>query len=156
MKAIQQDGQIKVFNSTPKSWGAVICGFDTFSDEKLESYGFYDVVKPSIDSNTQYYGDILWDSESETFTYPVVNKTWTQTVAELKTQKISNLKSTYNRKLAETDWVIVRDTELGNTTEQSILDDRAALRTECATKEAEINALTTKKAVVSYSLPNFI
>ena len=46
MKAIQDsDGKITVFNSTPKNWGAVICGFNTFSNEKLQTYGFYDVVR---------------------------------------------------------------------------------------------------------------
>lgn len=156
MYAIQKNGAIKKYTSIPKSWGNVIAGFDKLSSAELMEAGFYNVSTPAYDSNTQYLGDLEFDSENNVFTYPVINKTWTQTIAELKTQKISNLKSTYNRKLAETDWVIVRDTELGNTTDQSILDDRAALRTECATKEAEINALTTKKAVVSYSLPNFI
>lgn len=84
----------------------------------------------------------------------VVDKTWSKTLSELKADKISNLKSIYNIKLSETDWVIIRDSELGNTTDQTVLDDRAALRAECATKESEINALTTKKNVALYELPN--
>jgi len=71
----------------------------------------------------------------------------------LKESKVANLKSLYNRKLAETDWYIIRSQE-GTSVPQDVLDARTALRTDCATKEAEINALTTKKAVVSYSLPN--
>ena len=98
-------------------------------------------------------GDLEWDADSSTFTYPVIDRTWSQTVAELKESKIANLKSLYNRKLSETDWYIIRSQE-GTSAPQEVLDARAALRTECATKEAEINALTTKKAVVSYSLPN--
>tara|TARA_X000001382_G_scaffold125863_1_gene111848 strand:- start:63 stop:533 length:471 start_codon:yes stop_codon:yes gene_type:complete len=156
MKAIQINGAIKKYTTIPKAWGNTIGGFDLLSSTEWEASGFYDVFTPNYNSNTQYLGDLEFDSENNVFTYPVINKTWTQTVAELKSQKIKNLKGIYNRKLAETDWVIVRDTELGNTTDQSILDDRAALRTECTTKEAEINALTTKKAVVSYSLPNFM
>jgi len=156
MKARQENGAIKKYVNVPKSFGNVMGGFDNLSDSELEAYGFYNVVTPSYDSDIQKLGDIEWDADNSVFTYPVINKTWTQTVAELKTQKIESLKAIYNRKLAETDWVIVRDTELGNTTEQSILDDRAALRTECATKEGEINAKTTKAAVVSYSLPNII
>ena len=84
----------------------------------------------------------------------MIDRTWSQTVAELKEEKIENLKAIYNRKLSETDWYIVREAEGGTATPQSILDDRAALRTECGTKEGEINALTTKNAVVSYFLPN--
>lgn len=154
MKAIQIDGAIKRYITIPKAWGNVIGGFDLLSSSDWEEAGFYDVVTPDYDSATQNLGDLEWDADSSTFTYPVINKTWTQTVAELKESKIANLKSIYNRKLAETDWYIIRASEGGTATPQSILDDRAALRTECGTKEAEINAKTTKAAVVSYSLPN--
>ena len=154
MKAIQIGGAIKRYITIPKSWGNVICGFDLLGSDTWEAAGFYDVVTPSYDSATQKLGDLEWDSDSSTFTYPVINRTWTQTVAELKEAKIANLKAIYNRKLSETDWYIVREAEGGTATPQSILDDRAALRTECGTKEGEINAKTTKAAVVSYSLPN--
>ena len=154
MKAIQIDGAIKRYTTIPKAWGNVIGGFDLLSSTEWEEAGFYDVVTPDYDSATQNLGDLEWDADSSTFTYPVINKTWTQTVAELKESKIASLKSIYNRKLAETDWYIIRASEGGTATPQSILDDRAALRTECGTKEAEINAKTTKAAVVSYSLPN--
>ena len=154
MKAVQINGAIKRYTTIPKAWGNVIGGFDLLSSTEWEEAGFYDVVTPSYDSATQKLGDLEWDGDSSTFTYPVINKTWTQTVAELKTQKIANLKDIYNRKLSETDWYIVREAEGGAATPQSTLDDRTALRTECGTKEGEINAKTTKAAVVSYSLPN--
>lgn len=154
MKAIQINGAIKRYTTIPKAWGSVICGFDLLSSTEWEAAGFYDVVTPSYDSATQHLGDLEWDADNSQFTYPVINKTWTQTVAELKESKIASLKSIYNRKLEETDWYIIRASEGGTATPQSILDDRAALRTECATKEGEINAKTTKAAVVSYSLPN--
>jgi len=154
MKAIQIDGAIKRYTTIPKAWGNVITGFNLLSSSDWEAAGFYDVVTPSYNSATQHLGDLEWDADSSTFTYPVINRTWSQTVAELKESKIANLKSIYNRKLEETDWYIIRASEGGTATPQSILDDRAALRTECSTKEAEINAKTTKAAVVSYSLPN--
>jgi hypothetical protein len=153
MKAIQIDGSIKRYTTIPKAWGNIITGFNLLSSSDWEAAGFYDVVTPDYDSATQKLGDLEWDADSSTFTYPVINKTWTQTVAELKESKIANLKSIYNRKLSETDWYIIRAQE-GIAAPQEVLDARAALRTECGTKEAEINALTTKKAVVSYSLPN--
>jgi hypothetical protein len=153
MKAIQIDGAIKRYTTIPKAWGNVIGGFDLLSSTDWEAAGFYDVVAPDYDSATQKLGDLEWDADSSTFTYPVINKTWTQTVAELKESKIASLKSIYNRKLSETDWYIIRAQE-GIAAPQDVIDARAALRTECGTKEAEINALTTKKAVASYSLPN--
>jgi len=153
MKAIQIGGAIKRYTTIPKSWGNVIAGFDLLSSSDWEAAGFYDVVTPSYNSATQYLGDLEWDADSSTFTYPVIDRTWSQTVAELKESKIANLKSIYNRKLSETDWYIIRSQE-GTSAPQDVLDARAALRTDCATKEAEINGLTTKKAVVSYSVPN--
>ena len=151
MVAIQIDGAIKRFTTIPKAWGNVICGYDTLSSSIWEEAGFYDVVTPSYDSNTQYLGDLEFDSDNSVFTYPIIDRTWSQTVADLKEGKIANLKSIYNRKLSETDWYIIRAQE-GIAAPQDIIDARAALRTECATKEGEINALSTKKAIVSYSL----
>jgi len=153
MKAIQIDGAIKRYTTIPKSWGNVIAGFNLLSSTEWEAAGFYDVVTPSYDSATQYLGDLEWDGDASVFTYPVIDRTWSQTVAELKESKIANLKSLYNRKLAETDWYIIRSQE-GISAPQEVLDARVSLRTDCETKEAEINALSTKKAVVSYSLPN--
>ena len=153
MYARQQNGAIKRYTAIPKAWGNVIAGFDKLTSSEWQEAGFYDVVTPSYDSATQKLGDLEWDADSSTFTYPVINKTWTQTVAELKESKIASLKSIYNRKLAETDWYIIRAQE-GIAAPQDVIDARAALRTECGTKEAEINAKTTKAAVVSYSLPN--
>ena len=153
MKAIQINGAIKRYTTIPKAWGNTIGGFNLLSSTEWEAAGFYDVVSPSYDSATQYLGDLEWDGDASVFTYPVIDRTWSQTVAELKTSKIENLKSIYNRKLSETDWYIIRAQE-GIAAPQEIIDARAALRTDCATKEDEINALTTKKAVVSYSLPN--
>ena len=154
MKARQENGAIKRSTSIPKKWGSVIAGFDKLSSSDWEAAGFYDVVTPSYNSATQHLGDLEWDADNSVFTYPVIDKTWTQTLAELKEAKIESLKAIYNRKLSETDWYIVREAEGGTATPQSILDDRTALRTECGTKEGEINAKTTKAAVVSYSLPN--
>ena len=153
MKAIQINGAIKRYTTIPKAWGNTIGGFNLLSSTEWEAAGFYDVVSPSYDSATQYLGDLEWDGDASVFTYPVIDRTWSQTVAELKTSKIENLKSIYGRKLSETDWYIIRAQE-GIAAPQEITDARAALRTDCATKEDEINALTTKKAVVSYSLPN--
>ena len=88
--------------------------------------------------------------------YPVENKEFSQSLAEMKAQKIENLKAIYGAELAKTDWIIIRDQELGNTTDSDVLTARAALRTNCATKETAINGKTTKAYVADYSLPSFI
>ena len=154
MKAINDNGTIKVFNSTPKTWGGRI-GLQYASDSELEAIGFYDVNKPSI-KDSQEYGDIEWDADNSRFTYPVNNKTFSQTVAELKEQKIANLKAMYNSKLAETDWYVTRNQEKGIAIPSDVQTERDDLRSECATKESEINAKTTKAAVVDYAMPNLL
>ena len=153
MKAIQIDGAIKRFTKVPNSWGNVMGGFNHLSETELQEYGFYNVVTPEYNSATQYLGDLEWDADNSVFTYPVIDKTFSQTLAEMKESKIANLKSLYNRKLSETDWYIIRAQE-GTSAPQDILDTRTALRSDCGVKEAEINALTTKANVAQYELPN--
>ena len=156
MKGLQLDnGTIKTFNSVPKSFGKIIGGFNTLSDSELEAYGFYNIVKPST-TESQKLGAIEWDADNSVFTFPVQNKTFAQSLAEMKAQKIANLKHSYGSELAKTDWIIIRDQELGNTTDSSILSSRATLRSDCATHESSINSKTTKAQVADYSLPNLI
>ena len=40
MKAININGQIKLYGRLPKSWGNIIGGFNTLSDEEVKEYGF--------------------------------------------------------------------------------------------------------------------
>ena len=68
-------------------------------------------------------------------------------------KKIANLKAIYNGKLSQTDWYVVRAAEGGTAVPSDIATERSNLRTECATKEAEIDAKTTKAQVVDYQLP---
>jgi len=153
MKGINLNGTIKTYSSVPKTWGNIL-GVNYMSDEDLKGLGFYDVVRPST-KQSEELGDIYFDADAEVFTYPVESRTYTQTVAELKEQKIANLKHLYNSELAKTDWYIIRGQE-GTAVPQDILDARTALRTECATHETNINAKTTKASVIDYELPSFI
>ena len=156
MKGLQLDnGTIKTFNSIPKSFGKIIGGFNTLTDTELEAYGFYNIVKPTT-TESQKLGAIEWDADNSVFTYPVQNKTFSQSLVELKTQKIANLKHSYGSELSKTDWIIIRDQELGNTTDSSILSSRATLRSDCATHETSISGKTTKAQVADYSLPNLM
>ena len=152
MIAIQHEGTIKKFTALPKVWTDENGTHLNITDGS--SFGFYPVVRPTTKQSEQL-GDIYFDADNEVFTYPVESKTYTQTVAELKEQKIANLKDLYNRELAKTDWYIIRGQE-GTAVPQDILDARTTLRTECATHETNINAKTTKASVIDYELPSFI
>jgi len=147
MKGINLNGTIKTYSSVPKTWGNIL-GVNYMSDEDLKGLGFYDVVTPTTKQSEQL-GDIYFDADSEVFTYPVESITYTETVTELKEQKIAELKHFYNSKLAETDWYIIRAQE-GIAAPQDVIDARSALRTECATHETNINAKTTKASVIDY------
>ena len=153
MKAKDYNGNIKVYSQVPKTYNNII-NFHLLSDSELESHGFYDVNTPSYNSNTQELGAIEWDADNSRFTYPVSDKTWSKTLAEMKSSKIANLKAIYNSKLATTDWYVVREAEGGTALPSDIATERGNLRTECATKEGEINSKTTKAQVADYSLPN--
>ena len=156
MKAIDINGKIKQYSKLPSSWGNILGGFDLLSDEQLKTYGFYDVVIPDWDSNIQELGDLYFNNASETFTKDVSNKTWIQTLAELKEQQINNFKHLTASKLQQTDWYIIRNQETGDAIPADITSARQALRDQSEVVENEINALTTKKAVMSYDLPSII
>ena len=152
MKAINDNGTIKTFLSVPKSWRGKI-GLQYANDSDLEALGFYNVERPALTAS-QKYGAIQWDADNNKFIYPIEDKTYTETIQELKDQKIANLKAIYNVKFSRTDWYIIRASEGGTTVPINITTERSDLRAECATKEAEINALNTKASIVNYELPN--
>jgi len=154
MKAIEINGQIKIYNQLPSTWGNIMGGFNLLSDNELKNYGFYDVVIPNYDSRIQELGDLYFDSASETFTKDVSDKTWTQTLEELKEEQINFFKVNTSLKLGLTDWYVIRNQEIGTAIPSDITSARQALRDQADTVESEINALTTKKAVMSYDFPN--
>lgn len=150
MYAIDINGEIKTYNSLPKSWGNIIAGFNNLSDEEAQSYGFYNVVMPNHNSNIESIGDIYFDSDNSVFTYPVNNKTWDESLSELKSNKIDALRDYTNNKLAETDWYVIRNAERSIDIPQDVQDARSTILSDHDTQESEINALTTKKSVVNY------
>ena len=148
MKAIEINGEIKTFGRVPKTW----------SDENGlhlnivdgSAFGFKDVVTPTYDARVQELANLHLDGD--VYTYDVIDKPIKETLAELKSQKISQLKSDASRELSHTDWYIIREADSGEATPQSIKDERAALRANSNAIEADINALTTKKSVVLFDI----
>jgi len=149
MKAININGNIKIV-AKPKSLGGNL-GLQYASDSDLEALGFFELEQTSK-KPSQDYGDIVFDSDNNKFVYNIENKTFIETVAELKTQQITELKRIYNTKLSSTDWYIVRAAEGGTAIPSNITTERNNLRIECTSKEAEINALTTKSSIVDFEI----
>lgn len=151
MKAILVNGEIKTFSRVPKTWTDENGTHLNIGDGA--SLGFKDVVQPTYDSRIEELKNL--HLEGDVYTYDVVDKKIDQTLAELKSQKISNLKHSIGSQLSKTDWYIIRESDSGEVTPQEVKDERAALRTQSNDVEAEINALTTKKAVLTFDLPTF-
>jgi hypothetical protein len=158
MKAVNNNGIITTFPDIPKqfrsSTGYHLNARSMTADE-LRSAGLFDVIIPEeYDSRIHDLDEIYFDSASSVFRKDLINKTWSETLAELKTKQIDNFKGQINSKLATTDWYVTRKIERSIDIPQDIQDTRAGLLTQLDTVETEINALTTKKAVVSYDFPN--
>ena len=150
MKAIEINGEIKIYSQTPKSWGNVIGGFHLLSDEQLESYGFYDVVTPEHNQSVEELSEIYFDSDNDVFTYNVNDKTWSETVAELKAIRIKELNNKAHNLLSITDWEIIRKADTGDEVSPNTQENRNEIRDNVVIIEAEINSKTTKKSVMSY------
>lgn len=155
MKAKVKNGQIQVYKSLPteytKSDGSVILNFRKASTETLEAEGFYDVVKPNYDSRIEELGVIEWDADNNQFTYPKSDKTFSQTVAELKAEKKQLVKDLANKELAKTDWYVTRKADLDIAIPSEIQTERSDIRSKVTERETEIDALTTKKNVVKWT-----
>ena len=148
MKAIEINGEIKTFGSVPKKWSDENGLHLNIKDGA--SLGFKEVVEPTFDGRIEELANLHLDGD--VYTYDLIEKPIKETLTELKAFKINQLKSITSAKLSETDWYIVRSADTGAEVPKSIKDERAALRTQSDSIEAEINALTTKKAVVLFDI----
>jgi len=148
MKAIEINGEIKTFSTLPKQWKDDN-GFH-LNIKDYSALGFKDLVRPDYDSRVQELVNL--HLEGDIYTYDVIDKPTKESLSELKSSKIAELKLMINKKLSLTDWYIIRQADSGEATPQSIKDQRAALRTQSNNIEAEINALTTKKSVVLFDI----
>ena len=148
MIAIDLNGTIKTFSKLPKVWNDANGTHLNITDG--ESFGFYPVVTPTFDPRIEELSPIYFSNN--TFTYDVIETPIKETLSELKANKIAQLKGVVGIRLSETDWYIIREADSGVLVPQDIKDARAALRTQSDTIEAEINALSTKKAVVLFDI----
>jgi len=158
MKAVNNNGIITTYPDVPKQFKSST-GYHlnarSMTAGELRDAGMFDVIIPEeYDSRIHDLDEIYFDSAASVFRKDLINKTWNETLAELKTKQINNFKGQIGSKLAATDWYIIRNADDGTEIPDDITTTRADLRTQSNTVETEINALTTKKAVVSYDFPN--
>tara|TARA_R100001460_G_scaffold29593_3_gene58823 strand:+ start:2009 stop:2491 length:483 start_codon:yes stop_codon:yes gene_type:complete len=158
MKAVNNNGIITTYPDVPKQFKSST-GYHlnarAMTAGELRNAGMFDVIIPEeYDSRIHDLDEIYFDSAESVFKKDLINKTWDQTLAELKEQQINNFKGQIGSKLTETDWYVIRNADDGSEIPADITAARADLRTQSNTVETEINALTTKKAVMSYDFPN--
>lgn len=89
MKAIETDGQIKVFNEIPADWKNYL-NFREAGNQVHQQEGFFDLVAPAYDTTHQRLGEIYFDAEGRVFTYRVIDKT-AQEMALEKEAALSNI-----------------------------------------------------------------
>jgi hypothetical protein len=150
MKAIETKGEIKIFSKYPKNFKQGDKLHLILTDETAKELGFKDVITPEYNYLTEELSEIKLIGD--VYTYDVIEKEITETIEELKQQKVSQLKSIIGGQLSATDWYIIRGADSGEATPQNVKDARTILRTKSNNIEAEINALTTKKAVVLFDI----
>jgi len=158
MKAINNNGKITIYQGVPQSFTSsqgVHLNAPNMTEEALKNAGLFDVIiSEEYDERIHDLGEIYWVTEETVFKKDLVDKTWSETLDELKTNRINHFKSLVNDKLQQTDWYIIRNADNSDPVPEEIQTARADLRLQSATVEDEINALTTKKEVILYDFPN--
>ena len=92
MKAVNNNGKIKVYASVPDSFQSstgVHMNAPKMSEEELKNAGMFDVViGDNYDERVHTLGEIYFDSSNTVFKKDLVVKEWTETLDELKTKPI--------------------------------------------------------------------
>lgn len=155
MKARNENGSIVQYKKLPKSYtksdGSVVLNFRKADTATLEAEGFYDVEVDAIDPRVEELGAITWDATNSVFKRTKSNKTIEGTLAELKAAKKAEVKELANKELSKTDWYVTREAELSTAIPSEVATERSDIRAKVTEREAEIDALTTKKKVVQYN-----
>ena len=162
MKARLEGGKVVKYNTLPETFninGKHYVNFRSASESELEDAGFFDVVTPTFDEVTHEIHNLHFEGAYEdplgtraVFVYDVREKTISQTVEELKEQRINELNKIQFSKLEPTDFYVWRKMEKGTAIPSSVQTERDNIRSQASTKEDEINALATKEALLRYDV----
>ncbi len=167
MKARLEAGKVVKYSQIPNtivSGGKTYVNAKRLSSDELEELGFFDVIVPEYDPVTEVIHNLHFDNAypsptpddedatREVFTYDKKTKVISETVAELKISQIKALKKVAYDKLLSTDWYAIRKAENGTDIPASVVTERDGIRNSVATKESEINALTTKASILKYDI----
>ena len=165
MKAIEINGKISVLKNLPKTLNTedgVIVNFSKLPKEELEALGYYDVVKPAYDKDTQSLGDLYFDGS--VFTREIIEKDFSATYEDeegnelpaydleaKKSELIGKLKGMCGSMLASTDWQVTRLAERGTAIDAEVASKRQSILDKCDAKELEVKAITSYVDALKYN-----
>ena len=148
MKAIEIDGKIKTYSSVPKKWSDENGLHLNIGDGS--AFGFKDVVEPTFDSRIEKLDNLHLDGD--VYTYDVIEKPIKETLAELKNIKLQEVNTITSERLSATDWYIIRNIDSGDEIPIDVKNSRSEYRKKSNEIIDEINALTTKEQVLTFSI----
>lgn len=145
---------VKIYPEIPSKFkhenGYVIGGGKALPEEELKSYGFLDLVTPEYDSRIEELSNL--HLEGDVYTYDVIDKPIKETLTELKNIKLQEVNTLASQLLSITDWYIIRNIDSGEEIPEDVKNSRAEYRRRSNEIIDQINALTTKKQVLTFSI----
>ena len=97
MKARLENGIIKKYEFLPNDFQNIL-NFSKSSVEIQNQYGFYDVVSPSYNTETEKLGELYFDNAQKVFKYQIIQKT-TQEIEQEKLKKLVEEANTIDRQI---------------------------------------------------------
>ena len=153
MYAKETNKKIKTFNTLPSTYRGkkyYMTGFNLLSDNELADEGFYKVEVPEYDSMVQELKDLKFNKTKSKFIYSVKNRTFSESVSELKEQKLLQLKIRRDILLEPTRDAALEAFETGVKLSQAIKDERDAIRKKYNDDVIALNKLTKKLDIVKF------
>ena len=164
----------KILTNTWNGKTGHIVNFRNASKEVLVQEGFYDIVKPSYNPLTQTKGGLYFDEKKKIVTYditdidfniesdiidedhqPTGEKEKVYKLADIKAQKIAEIKSIAGKLLQPTDWQVIRKSERDIAISSDVATERASILAEADRLEAEVNAKKSYKTALLYNVQFF-
>tara|TARA_Y100000401_G_scaffold33496_1_gene24867 strand:- start:631 stop:1095 length:465 start_codon:yes stop_codon:yes gene_type:complete len=153
MYAKETNKKIKTYNVLPSNYNGkkyYLSGFNLLSDDELADEGFYKVEIPEYDSRVQELKDLKFNKTKGKFVYSLKNKTFSESVSELKNKVLENLKTKRDFKLEPTKNLALEAYETGAELSQKVKDERDAIRKQYDDDVVALNKLTKKVDIVKF------
>ena len=153
MYAKEINKKIKTFNVLPSNFNGkkyYLTGFNLLSDDELAEEGFYKVEIPDYDSRVEELKDLKFNKSKSKFIYSVKNRTFSESVSELKEQKLLQLKVRRDILLEPSRNLALEAFETGKELAQEIKDERDAIRKQYDDDVVALNKLTKKLDIVKF------